>query len=46
MIDHGINTFVECGPGRVLTGLMRRIDREVTATALSNRETLEELIRA
>lgn len=45
MIDHGINTFVECGPGRVLTGLMRRIDREVTAKALSNRETLEELIR-
>lgn len=45
MIDHGINTFVECGPGRVLTGLMRRIDREVTATALSNRKTFEELIR-
>ena len=46
MIHHGINTFIECGPGRVLTGLMRRIDREVTATALSNRETLEQLIRA
>ena len=46
MIDHGIDTFIECGPGRVLTGLMRRIDREVAAVALSNRETLEEFIRA
>lgn len=29
MIDSGINTFVEIGPGRTLRGLMRRIDRTV-----------------
>lgn len=46
MIDHGVDTFIECGPGRVLTGLVRRIDREVTAIALSNLETFKEQIRA
>ncbi|HEY43994.1 MAG TPA: ACP S-malonyltransferase, partial [Anaerolineae bacterium] len=30
MIDDGITTFLEMGPGSVLTGLLRRIDRSVT----------------
>lgn len=46
MINDGVDTFIECGPGRVLTGLTRRIDREVSAMALSNLETFKELIRA
>jgi [acyl-carrier-protein] S-malonyltransferase len=29
LIDQGVNTFVEVGPGRVLTGLLRQIDRSV-----------------
>ena len=29
MIDEGIDTFIEVGPGKVLKGLMRRIDRSV-----------------
>lgn len=29
MLDSGINTFFEFGPGRVLTGLVRRISKEV-----------------
>ncbi|MGH9737738.1 MAG: ACP S-malonyltransferase [Candidatus Acidiferrales bacterium] len=29
MIDAGVNIFVEVGPGRVLTGLLRQIDRSV-----------------
>ena len=45
MIDQGISTFVECGPGKVLTGLMRRIDRGAQAIALSDRTTFERLIR-
>ena len=27
MIAAGFNQFVECGPGKVLTGLNRRIDK-------------------
>ena len=32
----GVTTLVECGPGKVLTGLMRRIDDTLTALALSD----------
>jgi [acyl-carrier-protein] S-malonyltransferase len=37
MVDHGVDTFLEVGPGEVLSGLIRRIKREVqtlTATDL------------
>ncbi len=30
MINEGVETFIEVGPGRVLRGLLRRIDRSVT----------------
>src|SRR5260370_17700741 len=29
LIDEGVNPFVEVGPGRVLTGLLRQIERSV-----------------
>ena len=35
MISNGVAEFVECGPGNVLTGLMRKIDRGVKAGHLA-----------
>lgn len=38
----GISTIVECGPGKVLTGMTKRIDPELTAVALFDPATLAE----
>lgn len=43
LIAHGVTTFVELGPGRVLTGLIRRIDRGVNASAADSVAKLEKL---
>ncbi|MGB3851032.1 MAG: ACP S-malonyltransferase [Tunicatimonas sp.] len=34
MIDAGASTFIECGPGKVLQGLVRKIDRTVTTQSV------------
>lgn len=36
MRAQGITTIVECGPGKVLSGLIRRIDREIEMLSLSD----------
>lgn len=36
MIESGITTFVEVGPGNVLAGLNKRIDRSVTTLSLKD----------
>ena len=42
MLALGVTTFVELGPGKVLTGLMRRIDRGVKVVRVEDMETLED----
>lgn len=44
MISQGIDTFIEVGPGKVLTGLMRKIDREVTCIPVENQESINSLL--
>ncbi|HED40410.1 MAG TPA: [acyl-carrier-protein] S-malonyltransferase [Chromatiales bacterium] len=40
----GVDTLVECGPGKVLAGLNKRIDRSMTALPVFNPATLEKAI--
>jgi [acyl-carrier-protein] S-malonyltransferase len=41
MLDRGINRYLECGPGKVLAGLNRRISRESAVTALTDMVAIE-----
>lgn len=44
LLESGINTFVELGSGNVLTGLLRRIDRQVQGISLGQPEDFEALL--
>lgn len=50
MIDRGVNIFVEVGPGKVLSGLLRQIDRSVRCLnvedAASLRSTIDRIAQA
>ena len=50
LVEQGVNTFVEVGPGRVLTGLLRQIDRSVHVFNVEDEKslhsTLERLAQA
>jgi [acyl-carrier-protein] S-malonyltransferase len=39
----GARTFVEVGPGNVLSGLVKRIDRSVKTVSINSIEALERL---
>ncbi|MEW6096696.1 MAG: ACP S-malonyltransferase [bacterium] len=45
MIEEGINTFIEIGPGKVLKGLIKRIDSSVEVKNIENIESLKLLFR-
>src|SRR5580765_2462028 len=40
MIGHGVTTFVEVGPGNVLSGLLKRIDSSVRTIPVNDLESL------
>ena len=41
MIQEGVATFIEVGPGKVLTGLIKRIDRQAKIFNISDSASLE-----
>lgn len=46
IVAQGVNTFVEIGPGTVLSGLMRRIDRKKARIAINNEKALDNFLRS
>ncbi len=46
MIAAGITTFIECGGGEVLSGLIKRIDKKVTTVAVGDTASLEKASEA
>ena len=41
MINRGVNQFIEIGPGKVLSGLIKRIDRNVKVSAINTEEDIK-----
>lgn len=46
LTGNGVDKFIEIGPGKVLTGLVRQIDREVTYANIDNSESLKSTLEA
>lgn len=44
MLELGVDTFIEVGPGKVLSGLIKKIDRKVTTIPVYDKETLQKAI--
>ncbi len=45
MKTQGVDTLVECGSGKVLSGLVKRIDREMTGLALNTPADIEAFLK-
>jgi [acyl-carrier-protein] S-malonyltransferase len=43
IIASGITTFIELGPGEVLTGLLKRIDRSVRSIPIDEPDSITSL---
>ena len=43
MINKGVNQFIEIGPGKVLSGLVKRINRDVKISSINSQSDIESL---
>ena len=43
MVRNGVKKFVEIGPGKVLSGLIKRIDRSVKLISVNDVDDLEKI---
>ena len=43
MINNGVNHFIEIGPGKVLTGLIKRIDKNVKTNTINSESDIKDL---
>ncbi|HAT34736.1 MAG TPA: malonyl CoA-acyl carrier protein transacylase, partial [Rhodospirillaceae bacterium] len=45
MKDQGVDTLIEAGAGKVLSGLARRIDRELSGKSLQQPDDFEAVVK-
>jgi [acyl-carrier-protein] S-malonyltransferase len=45
LLEEGVDQFCEIGPGRVLTGLMKRISRKTPVTNISTAQSVNEFLK-
>ena len=43
MINNGVSHFIEIGPGKVLTGLIKRIDKNVKTNTINTESDIKDL---
>ena len=43
MVNYGVSQFIEIGPGKVLSGLIKRINKDVKITSINNQSDIESL---
>lgn len=43
MISNGVRRFIEIGPGKVLTGLIKRIDKTVETLSINNEDDIKKI---
>ena len=46
MIRDGVDTFVEIGPGKTLSGFVRKVDRSVKVYTINTVKDLEGMVEA
>ena len=46
MINKGISVFIEVGPGKVLAGLIKRINKSVTVLNVNDVQSAREIVKA